>query len=55
MTMTMVPVWKMRVNVRYWFVPMPMRVFYSGLGGFVMCMLMVFIMFVIMFVFDHLM
>ncbi len=55
MTMTMVPVWKMGVSVDYWFVPVPMRVFYSGLGGFVMRMLMVFIMFVIMFVFDHLM
>ena len=55
MTMTMVPVWKMGVNVRYWFVPVPMRVFSFGLGGFIMRMLMVFIMFVIMFVFDHLM
>ncbi len=55
MTMTMVPVWKMGVSVDYWFVPVPMRVFYFGLVGFVMRMLMVFIMFVIMFVFDHLM
>ena len=55
MTMTMVPVWKMGVSVDYWFVSVPMRVFYFGLGGFIMRMLMVFIMFVIMFVFDHLM
>ena len=50
MAMTVVHIWKMRMDVYYRLVPMPMSVFYSGWDEFVMRMLMVFVMLMIVFV-----